>query len=57
MKFNEFREVDIGNQRSGIGYCFFFLFQKDRLSAVVKGYFIMRGDGYDSNYAHRLGCA
>lgn len=28
MKFNGFREVDMCNQRSGIGYRFFFLFQK-----------------------------
>ena len=25
MKFKEFHEVDICNQRSNIGYCFFFL--------------------------------
>ena len=43
MKFKEFREVDICNQRSSIGYCFFFCFKTVQFAPALKGYFIIRG--------------
>ncbi|WP_350299577.1 VOC family protein [Peribacillus frigoritolerans] len=45
MKFKEFREVDICNQRSSIGYCFFFLSKKSAVcpSSQKKGILIIRG--------------
>ncbi|MFB5932482.1 VOC family protein [Peribacillus frigoritolerans] len=42
MKFKEFHEVDICNQRSNIGYCFFFCPKKCRLPLTLIGYFIIR---------------
>ncbi|CAH0273611.1 hypothetical protein SRABI80_03535 [Peribacillus frigoritolerans] len=43
MKFKEFHEVDICNQRSNIGYCFFFCPKRCRFPLALKGYIHYQG--------------
>ncbi|MCR8871025.1 hypothetical protein [Peribacillus frigoritolerans] len=56
VKFKEFREVDICNQRSNIGYCFFFCPKEVPFAPHLKRYIHYQGDTYDSNYSYWIGC-
>ncbi|SIQ21544.1 hypothetical protein SAMN05878482_101661 [Peribacillus simplex] len=56
MRFKEFHEVDICKPEAILAIASFFRPKRCRLSLTVLGYFMIRGDTYDSNYSYWIGC-
>ncbi|CAH0135823.1 hypothetical protein SRABI96_00354 [Peribacillus sp. Bi96] len=55
MRFKKFHEVDICKKEAILAIASFFV-QTVPFTPAFKGYFIIRGDTYDSNYSHWIGC-